>query len=215
MIPPLARDVKKLGRLSLNLLKENILKPMAERKHLHEAYIGGREGAEFEWDLFGSVDRNNPAYERELKKVTKPNGSVFYRDALSLVKKFQPGDPKNPERGFARDLRIEILDELGLTDEKDMDRLEFYTAVGSPFDQWHGVDSFFELRQKLGASLRVTLDAATVSELEKIARGQNPKADILISGKELHLDDEAKLEEEQKRIAKQIVAIFRSQQKTA
>lgn len=54
-----------------------------------------------------------------------------------------------------------------------------------------------------------------VTELEKIARGQNPKADILISEKELHLDDETKLEDELKRIAKQIVAVFKSQQKTA
>lgn len=118
---------------------------MSERKHLYEPYIGGRDGAEFEWDLFGSVDTKNPKYQAELKKATKPTGFVFYRDALSLAKKFQPGDPKNPERGFARDLRIEILDELGLTDEKNMDRLEFYTAVGSPLDQWHGIDAFFEL----------------------------------------------------------------------
>ena len=182
---------------------------------MDKIYIGGREGAEFEWDIFGSVDRNNPAYQKELKKAMKPNGFVFYRDALNLVKKFQPGDPKNPERGFARDLRIAILDELGLTEEKDMDRLEFYTAVGSPLDHWHGVDSFFELRQKLGSPLRATLDAMMVSEAEKIARGQSVKADILVSEKELHLDDEAKLEEEQKRIAKQIVAIFKSQQQKA
>lgn len=186
---------------------------MPKGKHSYESYIGGREGTEFEWDLFGSVDKNNPQYQAELKKVTKPNGFVFYRDALSLAKKFQSGDPRNPERGFARDLRIEILDELGLTDEKDMDRLEFYTAVGSPFDQWHGIDAFFEFRQKLGSPLRATVDATVVTELEKIARGQDPKADILISEKELHLDDETKLENELKRIAKLVVAVFKSQQK--
>ena len=182
---------------------------------MDKIYIGGREGAEFEWDIFGSVDRNNPAYQKELQKIAKPNGFVFYRDALKLAKNFQPGDPRNPDRGFARDLRIEILDELGLTDEKDMDRLEFFTAVGSPLDKWHGVDGFFELKQKFGASLRVTIDAATVDEHEKIARGQNLKADILISAKELHLDNENKLGEDLKRTAKQIVAVFKSQQKKA
>lgn len=195
-------------------LNKNI-KFMSTGKHSYESYIGGREGAEFEWDLFGSVDTRNSKYDAEVKAVSNPDGFVNFRDAVNLVKKSQPGDPQNPERGFARDLRIEIIDELGLTEEMDMDRLEFYTAVGSPLDQWHGVDSFFELKQNFGEPLRITLNATTVSKLEKVARGQTPKTDILISAKELHLDDEVKLEEDLKRIAKRIVVLLRAQERKA
>ena len=186
---------------------------MHERKNYKiENFVGGREGTEFEWDIFGAVDAKNPEYQKELEKVTKPNGFVFFRDALKLVKKFQPGDPKNPERGFARDLRIEIIDQLGLTEEKDMDKVKFYTAIGSPLDKWHSIDGFFEIEETNGQIIRITLDATTIDKEEKIKRGQEIKADIVVGEKWLNLADEEKLPEKIKEFAKEIVNIFKAKE---
>src|SRR3989344_3568712 len=186
---------------------------MHERKNYKiENFVGGREGTEFEWDIFGAVDAKNPEYQKELEKVTKPNGFVFFRDALKLVKKFQPGDPKNPERGFARDLRIEIIDQLGLTEEKDMDKVKFYTAIGSPLDKWHSIDGFFEIEETNGQIIRITLDATTIDKEEKIKRGQEIKADIVVGEKWLNLADEEKRPEKINEFAKEIVNIFKAKE---
>lgn len=186
---------------------------MGEAKR-YENFIGGGEGTEFEWDIFGAVDTNNPEYQKELAKVTKPNGFVFFPDAMKLVKKFQPGDPENPERGFARDLRIEIIDQLGLVEEKDMDRVKFYTAVGSlertPLDHWHSIDGFFEIEMENGPPIIITLDATTIDTEEKIKRGQKVTADIVVGEKWLNLADEKGLPEKTAQLAKEIVNIFRA-----
>jgi len=184
---------------------------MRATKH-YENFIGGGEGTEFEWDIFGAADTKNPEYQKELERVTKPNDFVFYRDALKLAKKFQPGDPGNPKRAFARDLRIEIIDLLGLTEEKDMDRIKFYTAIGTPLDKWHSIDGFFEIEQENGPPVMITMDATTITEKEKIQRGQEIKADILISDKELDIADEEKLPEKISMFAKEIVNIFKEKQ---
>ena len=186
---------------------------MHERKNYKiENFVGGREGTEFEWDIFGAVDAKNPEYQKELEKGPKPNGFVFFRDALKLVEKFQPGDPKNPERGFARDLSIEIIDQLGLTEEKDMDKVKFYTAIGSPLDKWHSIDGFFEIEETNGQIIRITLDATTIDKEEKIKRGQEIKADIVVGEKWLNLADEEKLPEKINEFAKEIVNIFKAKE---
>lgn len=210
---------------------------MREAKR-YENFIGGAEGTEFEWDIFGAVDTKNPEYQKELKKVVKPNGFVFFRDALKLVKKFQPGDPRNPERAFARDLRIEIIDQLGLTEEKDMDRIKFYTAIGTPLDKWHSIDGFFEIdmrfahrghtrterghtqkyieiperEQRNGAPIIITLEASTITQEQKRERGQEIKADIFITDKEIGLENEEELGEKIKSVAKEIVNIFKAKE---
>jgi len=185
---------------------------MRQEKHVYENFIGGGEGTEFEWDIFGAVDTKNPEYQKELAKVTKQNGFVFEHDALKLVKKFQPEDPRNPERAFARDLRIEIIDQLGLTEEKDMDRVKFYTAIGTPLDKWHGIDGFFEIEEANGQIIRITLDATTIDKEEKNKRGQEIKADIVVGEKWLNLADEEKLPEKIKEFAKEIVNIFKAKE---
>lgn len=178
----------------------------------YENFVGGGEGTDFEWDIFGAVDTKNPEFQKELAKVTKPNEFVFFPDAMKLVKKFQPGDPRNPERALARDLRIEIIDQLGLTEEKDMDKVKFYTAIGTPLDKWHSIDGFFEIELENGITVRITLDATTIDTEKKIKRGQEIKADIIITEKELDLGNEKNLPEKITGIAKDIVEVFKTKQ---
>ena len=186
---------------------------MHERKNYKiENFVGGAEGTEFEWDIFGAVDTKNPEYQKELAKVAKPNEFVFFRDAIRLVKKFQPHDPGNPERPFARELRMEIIEQLDLLEEKDMDKVKFYTAIGTPLDKWHSIDGFFEIEQENGPPIMITLEATTITEEEKIKRGQEIKADIVISEKELDLGNEKTLPEKISGVAKEIVEVFKSKQ---
>ncbi|OHA06626.1 MAG: hypothetical protein A2934_00970 [Candidatus Sungbacteria bacterium RIFCSPLOWO2_01_FULL_47_10] len=160
----------------------------------HEQYIGGREGVDFEWDIFGSADIKNPEYQKELASMTKPNGFVFFEQAKKLVKKFQSSDPRIPERPFARELRMEIIERLGFVEEKDMDRVKFYSAIGTPLDIWHGIDAFIEVEQEHGAPIVITLDATMLTKEEKRARGQEIKADVLVSKKDVHIEDEDELQ---------------------
>lgn len=180
---------------------------MSEAKR-YENFIGGREGTEFEWDIFGTANTKNQEYQKEIKKVAKSNGFVFFRDAMKLTKEYQPGDPRNPGRPFARDLRIEVIDQLGLTEEKDMDRIKFYTAIGTPLDRWHGIDGFFEIEQEQGPPILITLDATTITAEEKIRRGQEIKADIVVSEKEVNISDEEKLPEKISGIAEEVIKIL-------
>jgi len=79
-----------------------------------------------------------------------------YREAMDEVRRFQPGDPSDPECRFANDFHAMVALELGL---EDWSELKFYTAVGSPLDFYHGVDGFFEFCGKV-----VTIDGTTNPE---------------------------------------------------
>lgn len=136
----------------------------------------GYTGKIFEEDFVGSI-KKSPDYQKalfELKEKTKKGDYVGYNDALELAKKFQPWDPANPNKNFARDLRIEIIDQLGLEREEDMDRVKFYTSVGSPLDVFHGIDAFLEYTDKEGKTHRVTFDLSMNPAKEEY------KADLIV-----------------------------------
>lgn len=101
---------------------------------------------------------------------------MTYKDALEQVTRYYTGDPTNPEASFARDLRIEIIDrladKLGLKNTNDYNKVRFYSARGSAFDLYHGVDGFVEVDID-GQTFRVTLDITTREK-------DTWKADILI-----------------------------------
>lgn len=126
-------------------------------------------GRQYERDYLGGIDPSNEDFLAALKRVkrTSKEGSKFpyyvtYKDALDLARKFQPIDkrdpkkkridPTNPKAPLAKDLRIEILDQLGVEDEES-DKVKVFTAVGTPLDIFHGVDAFVEIDGKV-----ITLD---------------------------------------------------------
>lgn len=109
-------------------------------------------GKEYEFDLVGEIKIDDPAYKQELAKLQeavrargyqpKRSDSLPFREAVELTKKFQPGDPTNPQKDFAREIRLALAEKLGLENDQEMNRLKFYTSVGSPLDA-HGIDGFF------------------------------------------------------------------------
>lgn len=146
----------------------------------------GETGHLFEWQYIGEIDTKNPAYQKALsaaidseKKAGMTDDYIRFRKALDLAKKFQPYDPANPDKHFARDIRIELQDLLGLTTEEEMDRVKFYTAVGSPLDKRHSVDAFIEYTDETGETVRATFDLTTNPQKQAY------KTDIVIQMKDL------------------------------
>lgn len=134
-------------------------------------------GREFEADMLGEVDIFSPKFQEALNKVviTGEDGRRFvsYRDALDLVKKFQPADPKNPKKDFLRELRLAVAEKLGLETTEELETISAYTAVRTPLDVYHGVDGFIEIKSQKQPAEIVTLDLSLNPEKEI-------KADIFV-----------------------------------
>ena len=94
-----------------------------------------------------------------------------FRESLRLVEKGQSGDPSDPESPTMNDLHALIAIALEI---EDWSELRFYTALGSPLDQWHGIDGFFVFRGK-----RVTIDLTINPEKD------GTKADLVVHQSEL------------------------------
>jgi len=147
-------------------------------------------GPEYEFDLADEIKKDDPAYQKELtmsQEKAKARGyqpkqanSLPFREAVEITKKFQPGDPTNPKKDFAREIRLALAEKLGLESDEEMNRLKFYTSVGGPLDL-HGIDGFFtfsyvdkEGRQKeCGVSFDITRNPN---------KDEAVKADFLIGG---------------------------------
>lgn len=143
-------------------------------------------GGLFEEELVGEADIKNPEYQKELKitqeqeaRAIKKEGYIRFWEALKLAKKFQPGDPTNPQKPFGRELRIALQDLLKLKTGEEMDRVRFYTAIGTPLDKIHGVDAFVEYEDLDKKLYHATFDFTT-NPRKKVY-----KSDIVVLEKEL------------------------------
>lgn len=147
-------------------------------------------GPEYEFDLADGIKKDDPVYQKELamsqEKVKargyqpKQANSLPFREAVEITKKFQPGDPTNPKKDFAREIRLALAERLGLESDEDMNRLKFYTSVGGPLDL-HGIDGFFTFsyvdgeghQKECGVSFDITRNPN---------KDEAMKADFLIGG---------------------------------
>ena len=128
-----------------------------------------------EKDSFGEF-KPGLGYEVAYKQIANERGYVNFIQAMTLVR--EHGNPKvdatDPSKPLARELRIAVIDELGLED-KDQDRIKFFSAVGTALDHFHGVDGWIEFQPEEGPPVIVTLDVTlNTKKLEH-------KADIIIS----------------------------------
>lgn len=143
-----------------------------------------------EYFALGEI-RQTEAYLKELKRVANERGYVSWENSFKLVRKFSPYNPTHPhQKPFLSDLRIALIDELGITAEKDMDRVKIYTAVGSPLDFWHGTDLVIEVEDGNGRTSKIigfdVFDAHEGSEIaEKRKHVHDKKADIVIFMKDV------------------------------
>jgi len=151
----------------------------------------GLTGNLFETEQIGTIDTGSPEYQKALRlakekeaKFGKEGGYLRFRTALELVKKFQPSDPTNPQKPFARELRIALQDILKLETPEDYDRVKFYTAVGTPLDIFHGVDAFVEFEKENPETKKVDVYRATF-DFTTNPQKQGYKSDIVVQEKDL------------------------------
>lgn len=175
------------------------------------ADFADRSGKLHEAFLLDEVRHEDPEYLKALREMgADASGYLPYRKALELVKGFQPLDPEthkpqdstNPWKAFPSALRIAIADALGLTETKDLDRLHFYTTVGSPLDAFHGVDCVIELegRTPKEGNRDVTFDVTLHTEPES---KEDAKANVIVRG--VHEEDSPEFLKDVDEIAAQAI----------
>lgn len=151
---------------------------MARRYHNPETKTG-YTGRILERELFGEFDASDPAYQRALREVMRPDGHVSFDDSVRLVRAFSKDDPMHPRRDFLRDLRLEVMDALGRKKQLPDDAVLAYTSVGTPFDFKHHADAFLIVR-KNGREEIIRIDASRRPEkIVAAARGES-EADIFV-----------------------------------
>lgn len=96
--------------------------------------------------------------------VVSWKGHMTYRDAMVAARKSQP----KRKSEFAATLEREVARELGSWD------VQYFTAVRTPLDFFHGVDAFLEFRGHI-----VTLDLTTNPHKDCC------KADLLVAADEV------------------------------
>ena len=134
----------------------------------------------FEWQFIGQVDTKNPEYQKALWEAQNEEDKEGLKDGYIRFKKFQPYDPTNPDKPFARDIRIALQELLKLTSDEEMDKVKFYTASGTPLDKFHGVDAFIEYEENPQEDpYRATFDF-TMNPQKQAYKG-----DIVVIGKDL------------------------------
>lgn len=126
-----------------------------------------RSGKVNERFVFGRARVDDPEYTDMLHALIKRRQGSSFRDAMELVKRFQPflpeshtvQDPTDPPKQFPKSLREAVAQRLGL-EGKAAQRVHFWTAVDSIVDTNFKADAVIELVGEGGEPSRyVRLDA--------------------------------------------------------
>ncbi len=161
-----------------------------------------------ERDVFG-LFKPTPKFREAYRAVAKETGYVGYEASLDLVRKHGTQDPLNPDKPFANELRLAVIEALGLETEEEMDRVKFYTAVETPADQFHGIDGWIEYETADGRRIVVTVDVT-----------KNPnkdawKADVIIPEISDPSEDEDRFIAQAEEYGQQVASVIRDQDRLA
>lgn len=140
---------------------------------------GGETGRMYEAKVLG-VYKMTPQFI-EAEAMIKKNRRGHYQedeDLYRVLKENVTGDPTNPEVQHARDIRLAVIESLGIENLEEEDAVKYYTAVGTPLDVKMGVDAFIEFtdpetHKTSRATIDVTLNTRKLNE-------SYGKADIVI-----------------------------------
>ena len=157
-----------------------------------------------ERDVFGEFKMTDEA-RKAFRLAANERGYVVYNKAVELVRTFSTEDPTNPQKPFAKELRMAVIEALGLEDDEDMDRIRFYSAVGTVLDIYHGVDGWIELQLDEEPAILVTLDVT----LNK--QKTDHKADIIVQEISDPSQDANKFEQDVEHYASQVIERFHEQ----
>ena len=136
------------------------------------AEMSGRVNERF---VFGAARIHDPNYDLEkqalIQRYRDLKKSVPFREALEVVKRFQPfkpdsrepADPTSPTKQFPNSLRKFVAEELGLKGEKQK-KVLFWTTVDSFVDKEFGADAVIEVQGENGREARLVRLDATLHE---------------------------------------------------
>ncbi len=110
-----------------------------------------------EEDAFGRF-RMTEEYEKAFQTLKGKIGFVPLEKLMDLVRRYTNEDPTNPKKPFARELRQAVIEQLGIESVEAMDRVKFYSAVGTHADVFEGVDAWMEYIDEEVGPVVVTLD---------------------------------------------------------
>lgn len=139
---------------------------------------GGETGRMYEAKILGTF-KMTPEFLEAESKLRKNHRGHYLRDEdlYRALKENSVDDPTNPESQHANDLRLAVIDALGLEPGQE-DAVGYYTAVGSPLDVKMGVDAFMEFTDpESGETSRATIDVTL--NTRKLDEGYG-KADVVI-----------------------------------
>ncbi len=122
-------------------------------------------------------------------------------EMMDLVRTSPQGNPLNPSKPFARELRKSIASFLSLSKD-DENQLKFYTAVSSPLDLHGGTDAWIELIDKTGVRRVVTLDGTINPNKD------STKADVLIGEVPDPTEDQSGFQHQVQYIAERVAMQF-------
>ncbi len=152
-------------------------------------------GQEHELDAFGVPfkGRELRQYRTYVKEHSSETGYMSRTLGMDAIKRFYPeGKEVNPEKNFANDLRLEIIENLDIHPDWT-DDVRIYSALGTNVDIFHGTDAWIEMPTERGKPLVLTMDAS----LKTIKVEGGYKADIVV-GKLPDVESDEYLEEVEK-----------------
>lgn len=135
----------------------------------------GYTGTELELDTFGKF-KATADFKAALKEVKREGDYAPYEKMLRLIREYDPVDPTNPDKEFAKELRMAVIEELGLDDE-EWDNIKYHSAVGTILDKMHGVDAFIEYVDPKSDTVVVTV----TMDITKNPNKDTYKADVIIN----------------------------------
>ncbi len=155
-----------------------------------------------EKDTFGEF-KATKAYRDAFQKAANIDGYLPRDGSLAIVRDFSKEDPTNPKKPFANELRMAIIEELGLETVEEMDRVKFFSAVGkTSADIYHGIDAWVEYDFGDGRRAIVTLDAT------KNTAKQSAKADVVIQEITDPSEDEGKFIEQAEQYGSEVARML-------
>ncbi|MBI2474887.1 hypothetical protein HYV69_00455 [Candidatus Uhrbacteria bacterium] len=151
----------------------------------------GYTGDMLQNDAFGRVDVSKE-HEEAFRIMKDKYGFLSLDKLLDLVRRYTREDPTNPKKPFARELRQAVIEQLGIETVEDMDRVKFYSAVGTHADILEGVDAWIEYTDDDAGRVVVTLD------ITKNPNKDSWKADVIIPEVADESDEDGLVEDAEK-----------------
>lgn len=165
-------------------------------------------GPDFQLDFFGKKIHWRAIMK---EKGLEPDEYMPYKKALDFIRENYPIEPY-PYTKMSQDIYDQVAEELGFdpdpAEESEFqelkERLQFYDALGTPFDTFHGVDGFFVFIDDQGQEQICTFDATINPEKGE----EDIKADIWVGEAPNYKADPKSYEQWYKSIARKSAAIL-------